>query len=855
MRTYVKLAVLAIAMALCLAGAREAAAQGTVTFDIDPEITGNTGGTLGTVQGCVRVNVAGAFDGVADHQIDAVVTGDTLAPTGYDAWVTYDNAKVKILDAGTNPLIKLPGATDFTIDEDPGSYMSIDGILNATAAYPVGGPGTASNGAIVRISLDIDGTAGSFLLTFGFTSPTTYWSGSGSHPVSTATGMLAVNRNCPTTTARVSLPNLADQTTLGTQGNDTSSGPVISADGRFVAFSSAASNLVLSDTNGYDDVFVHDTYTGRTVRASVSSGGTQGNSTSWVASISGDGRFVAFQSAASNLVDEDTNNTVDVFVHDRDTDEDSLFDEPEAISTTRVSVPNLADQPTLGEEGDAPSFDPSLSADGRYVAFWSQATNLVLADTNSTDDVFVHDRQTGTTVRVSVHSSGTEGNGQSRDASISGDGRYVAFDSSASNLVDEDTNDWMDVFVHDRQTGATARVSVPNLADQPTLGNEADGGGFDPSISANGRYVAFPSYASNLVLGDTKNCGQPLPLMSCPDVFVHDRQTGATVRVSVRSDGAQGDGPSGSQGYTSAISGDGRHVAFVSEASNLVDGDTNGQTDVFMHDRDRDGDGILDEAGAIGTARVSVDSDGNQADGQSYQWAAMSTDARHVAFFSHASNLVPGDTNGKGDVFVHEWEKESVSAEADAEDTVTTDTEADGATAEDPVETWVTTPNAGTVSIEEAPITETPPLGYHFLGQQVSITAPPASANDPLVIVLRIDSSRVPAGQDESTIQIFRDGVEVPACTGAPGIASPDPCVSNRALLPDGDVEITVLTSTASAWNFGVATAPPVGGIAQLPDAGGSSGVNYAAIAGTAVAAAAAVLAAGGWYARRRRLG
>jgi len=200
MRTYVRLGLLmavAAAMLVWMGGGREAAAQGLVTFDIDPEITGNTGGTLGTVQDCVRVNVAGGFDAAPDYTIDAVVTGGTQAPTGYDASVTYDNTKVKILDAGTNPLIKLPGAWDSTMDEDAGSYKSTDGTLNAGAGYLFGGPGTAGNGAIVRLGLDINGAAGSFILTFGFVSPTDYVSGAGSHPVSTATGMLAVNRDCP----------------------------------------------------------------------------------------------------------------------------------------------------------------------------------------------------------------------------------------------------------------------------------------------------------------------------------------------------------------------------------------------------------------------------------------------------------------------------------------------------------------------------------------------------------------------------------------------------------------------------------------------------------------------------------
>lgn len=141
--------------------------------------------------------------------------------------------------------------------------------------------------------------------------------------------------------------------------------------------------------------------------------------------------------------------------------------------------------------------------------------------------------------------------------------------------------------------------------------------------------------------------------------------------------------------------------------------------------------------------------------------------------------------------------------------TVTTDPEGDGATQEDPVETSVTSPNAGTVSISEASITQAPPGGFQFLGQQVDITAPPGTSQNPLRIVLRIDSSLIPDGQNENTIQVFKDGVQIANCTGPAGKASPDPCVSNRKLLADGDVEITILTSTASAWNFGLVEPTP----------------------------------------------
>jgi Tol biopolymer transport system component len=399
--------------------------------------------------------------------------------------------------------------------------------------------------------------------------------------------------------------------TGGGQANLASLNPSISADGRYVAFVSAATNLVSGDTNGAWDIFVHDRQTGQTTRVSVATGGGQANLDSLDPSISADGRYVAFVSAATNLVSGDTNNFQDIFVHDRQTGQ-----------TTRVSVASD------GTQANGHSYAPSISADGRYVAFASLASNLVSGDTNGAWDVFVHDRQTGETTRVSVASDGTQAIGFffGSSPSISADGRYVAFDSWATNLVSGDTNDKPDVFVHDRQTGQTTRVSVSSD------GTQANNGAIYPSISADGRYVAFESNSTNLVSGDTN---------SVTDIFVHDRQTGQTTRVSVSSDGTQANGGPGWSGNPSSISADGRYVAFHSYADNLVSGDTNSATDIFVHDR---------QTGV--TTRVSIASDGTQANGFSAS-PSISADGRYVAFMSGATNLVSGDTNNDWDVFVH----------------------------------------------------------------------------------------------------------------------------------------------------------------------------------------------------------
>jgi hypothetical protein len=267
-------------------------------------------------------------------------------------------------------------------------------------------------------------------------------------------------------------------------GDGDSYDPAISADGRFVAFHSDAENLVSGDTNGQRDVFVRDRLAGTTVRVSVDSAGNQATGDdSSDSAISADGRVVAFYSGAANLVADDTNGQDDIFVHDRQTG-----------ATTRVSVDSAG-----GEANGTGSYAVSLSADGRFVSFYSYATNLVANDTNGYVDVFVHDRQTGTTQRVSVGSAGGEANDGSYNPALSWDGRFVAFYSSASNLIAGDANAKRDVFVHDRQAGTTQRVSVDGA------GGEANDGSYNPTISGACRFVAFESVASDLVPDDNNS--------------------------------------------------------------------------------------------------------------------------------------------------------------------------------------------------------------------------------------------------------------------------------------------------------------------------------------------------------------
>ncbi len=403
-------------------------------------------------------------------------------------------------------------------------------------------------------------------------------------------------------TTRVSVSN------SGIQGDEPSFEPSISADGRFVAFYSDARNLVANDTNEVRDVFVHDRQTGAPERVSVSGDETQSNHESISPSISSDGRFVAFSSIASNLVAGDTNARQDVFARDRQTG-----------TTERVSV-NSDEMELVGA-----SDDPSISSDGRFVAFVSNAP-FVAPDTDGSFDIFVRDRQTGTTERVSVDNSGNPGPccaSFSGDPSISSDGNLVAFYSNVA-LTPDDTNNSFDVYVRDRQAGATERVSVDS--------DEAQANAFsrDPSISTDGDFVAFRSGAANLVPNDTN---------ARDDVFVRDRISGTTERVSVDSDETQA---TGGGSFSPSISSDGQFVSFSSEATNLVSGDANGQSDIFVRGRTNGT-----------TERVSVDDAGVEGAFHSFL-SSINSDGTFVAFDSEANNLVANDNNGKRDIFVRE---------------------------------------------------------------------------------------------------------------------------------------------------------------------------------------------------------
>jgi len=401
----------------------------------------------------------------------------------------------------------------------------------------------------------------------------------------------------------VGRPELASQTS--TARAMVAGAPAISSDGRFVAFVSASGDLVPGDANDAADVFVRDTMLNRTVLVSRSIHGGTAAGHSLQPSISADGRFVAFTSSAPDLVPGDSNGSLDVFVHD-----------------LRSGITTLVSRGVNGELADNDSFSPSLSADGRFVAYSSLATNLDPNDVNTSPDVFLYDRLTGRTSLVSAGSDGVSGDGASGQPSVSGNGRLVAF-TSAVNLDSDDQNDHPDVYVHDMVTGENALIS--RAAD----GSVANGPSHEPSLSADGDTVAFTSEADNLVDGDTNLAS---------DVFAHRRSAGETRLVSAAADGTPGEGASRS----SSVSGDGGRVAFVSSAPDLSPTGSAGEPSDHAYVRDLEG---------AGTALVSATRDRKPADGETGE-VSISSWGRHVAFSDTSTDLAGQIGEGQPHVYV-----------------------------------------------------------------------------------------------------------------------------------------------------------------------------------------------------------
>jgi len=407
---------------------------------------------------------------------------------------------------------------------------------------------------------------------------------------------------------------LVSQTPSGTAGNGSSAYPSLSDDGSVIAFHSNADNLVSGDSNLQPDVFVRYLATGTTMRASSSSTGGPVNGASVFPRISGNGRFVAFQSNANNLAPPDANGRWDVYVVDLQ---------------TGVNV-RASDGPP-GIQGNQDSTNACLTQDGRFVAFGSLASNLVPNDTNGASDVFVRDLVTNTTVLASSTSNGVVGNLASKLPWVDGDGRYVAFESLANNLVAGDTNGVSDVFVKDLLTGEVLLASI-GLGGQPS-----NGGSFAPSLSRDGRFVEFESSGTNLVPGDTN---------ARPDMFVRDLRLGVTVRVSVAANGTEANDMSGGNGFLalaeSPCTADGRFAVFLSYATNLSPGDGDVWWDVYRKDL------------WTGTMiRASLGANSQEIDGNCLT-PSVSANGQRIAFITDDNTAVPGDTNMFADVLLRD---------------------------------------------------------------------------------------------------------------------------------------------------------------------------------------------------------
>ena len=398
-------------------------------------------------------------------------------------------------------------------------------------------------------------------------------------------------------TIRISLDS------AGAQANGESSRPSISADGRFIAYASLATNLVAADVNGVRDVFVYDRLTASTVLVSVDSSGVPSNGASDDPAISADGRFVAFDSLGTNLVVGDSNGVRDVFVHDLLTG-----------ATRRVSVGDA------GQEANGESRAPAISAIGSIVAFESDASNLGAGDANAWTDVFVRDLGAGTTVCASVNSGGSAA-GLSTQCSLSADGTRVAFTCEWA-LTASDTNFARDVYLRDLFAGTTTQVSCNSAG---LSGNNFSSFG---RISADGQCVSFSSLATNLGGIDTNNQ---------PDIYERLLATGQTLRCSISTAGAQSIG----WPLLSAPSGDGRYVVFDDNAQTLIPDPIPGTT-AFLRDT-WSGATTLEARNSAGVG------------GNGVSWTAqISADGRFVVFESEATNLVASDTNAVGDIFLRD---------------------------------------------------------------------------------------------------------------------------------------------------------------------------------------------------------
>ncbi len=560
-----------------------------------------SGGALGAI-GSTMVTIAG----INDAPVNAIAAQTATEDIG-SAITGLSVSDPDIGSANITVTLTVQHGTILVRDDVSGGLTSVNITQNGTASVILSGGAallnaTLASGLTYRPSLDYNGTD---TLTMLSNDGGNTGSGGNKTDSDTVNIVVASVNDAPSIGAiktasgaiiRVSTDAAGVQ---ANSGNSVSSSPVFSPDSTKIAFYSDASNLVAGDTNGTGDIFVKDLITGAITRVSTDAAGAQSNGYSQHPRFSPDGSKITFDSNASNLVPGDNNSVTDVFVKDL-----------ASGAITRVGGTTVGD----------PSYAPVFSPDGSKIAFYSYASNLVANDLNNTADVFIKDLTTGAITRVSADAAGVGGNSGSLEPVFSPDGSKVAFFSFASNLV-AGGNSIGGIFVKDLASG---QVTLVSTAADGAQGNNTSS---EPVFSPDGTRIAFYSIASNLVPGDSNGFG---------DAFVKDLVTGAVTRVSTNAAGVQGNRDS----FGPVFSPDGNKIVFFSNAINLVTGDSNGTTDVFVKDL---------VTGAI--ARVSTDAAGAQGN-QGSAFSVFSPDGTKIAFYSFASNLVAGDSNNAFDVFV-----------------------------------------------------------------------------------------------------------------------------------------------------------------------------------------------------------
>ena len=497
--------------------------------------SGGGGGGSGGVTFAITTTTA-PF-GVVDNLYSA-----TMATTGGTAPLTWTVVGGVLptglfLDGVTGVVSGIPTAVGnptvvFVVTDSTGKTATgsvLFAIHTRTDRVSVDGSGTAGNGASSTPSINGDGSLVAFV-----SQSTNFVTGVNGSQI------YVHNRE----TNQIEVVSRDSNESIVNEGDGVSSAPAISADGRFVAFVSQSTNLVTGVSG--QQIYVRDRQTGQTTVISKSSTGVIGDGASSAPAISADGRFMAFVSASTNLVAGVSG--TQIYVHDQQTGQTTLVSKDNNVTP----VP-----------GNGVSATPVISSDGRFVAFASLSTNLGAAGGNQ--QIYTHDRlagANGTTSLVSKDGAGTAGNGNSSTPSISGDGRFVAFMSLATNLVASVSG--QQIYLHDRNTGVNGTNS---LVSHDNNGSPVQGNGASsvPSISSNGQVITFASLATNLL--------NPAPAVAGQQIYSQDRSTGANGTTSlVSKDNSVTPVAGNFASDRPSTNSDGSFVAFSSQATNLVAG-------------------------------------------------------------------------------------------------------------------------------------------------------------------------------------------------------------------------------------------------------------------------------------------